>query len=211
MLRKHALRTAGLTASMLLVLYVLAVLTPPGQALDDLLFGWAQRLGVGPLRHWWPLVARDWAPFALVVLVVVMAVAALRRRPFDVVGAAVLVGTSTAASLGLKSVLVRPEYSVAGYPENTFPSTHVSATAALLVAVWLLAPRRPVWLTRTLGAAIALVAIGNVVGHAHRPSDVVGSVLLVTAVTAAVRAIGGGPPDTLTAPGQSSAGEGDAS
>lgn len=211
MSRKQAVRSAVLAAAALLTLYVLAVLTPPGQALDDLLFGWAQRLGVGSLRHWWPLVVRGWLPGALVILVGIMAVAALRRRPIDVVASVVVVGISTGVSLGLKSVLVRPAYSIVGYPENTFPSTHVSATAALLVAVWLLAPRRPGWLSRALGGATALVALGNVVGHAHRPSDVLGSLLLVAAVVAAVRAIGGGPTDTLTAPGQRSAGDGDAS
>ena len=56
---------------------------------------------------------------------------------------------------------------------------------ALLVAVALLWPGRPGPVARwVLGALAVLVPAGNVTWYAHRPADVLGSVLLVASVTA---------------------------
>lgn len=47
---------------LLLFVYVIAVLTVPGQWLDDEIFGLVQRLGVGPLAHWLPVASRVLLP-----------------------------------------------------------------------------------------------------------------------------------------------------
>ena len=50
-----------------------------------------------------------------------------------------------------------------------------------LVVLW---PRpRPWWLVNTAGVVVLLAALGNVLGQAHRVSDVVASVLLAGAVS----------------------------
>lgn len=161
-------------------MYLLLVVSPTGQELDEWLLGLAQRLGPGPLAQLWPLLGRRVLPFGLVVLVLGLGALRVRRHPWQVLRVGVLVGASTGLSLLLKQSLPRPLHGrELGYLTNTFPSTHASATLALLVAVWWLCPRRPVWLTRLLCAAAGVAALGNVVGHAHRPSDVLGSALLV--------------------------------
>lgn len=177
----------------LAVVYLVAVLTVPGQALDEWLFGLAQRrLGVGPLQQWWPLLARRVIPFVLIGVVSVLALTEVLRRPRRAVSAVLVVAGSTLLSMILKSRLPRPGYDdEQGFVGNTFPSTHVTATIALVVAVWLLSTNHSRWVARTLAAVAVLVVLGNVVGHAHRPSDALGSVLLVGLVTGAVHLAGG--------------------
>lgn len=146
-------------------------------------------LGPGATQSWWPVLARRALPALLLAIALVLAFRARSHRRRVAAAALVLLG-STLLSWLLKALLMRPEYGVAGYPDNSFPSTHASATMALIAAVLLLAPQHPPWVDRGLAAAGVVVVIGNVVGHAHRPSDVIGSLLLVGLVTGAVRATG---------------------
>lgn len=186
------------------LLYAVAVRTGPGQEFDNWAFGVAQRrLGVGPLQEWWPWLARVGLPFALGAVVAVLGLISMPRHPWRAASAALVVGMSTLLSRTLQDGLPRPAMGQdLWYVGNTFPSTHVAATVALLVAVWLLWATRPGWLVRVLSAAAVLVAVGNVVGHAHRPSDALGSVLLVAVVTRVVQLAGGRPesgyPDVAT-------------
>jgi membrane-associated phospholipid phosphatase len=91
-------------------------------------------------------------------------------------------------------VLERPRFTDEAFPDNSLPSTHAIAAAALVAAVLLLWPwPRPWWLPNTAGVVLLLVAVGNIVSQAHRPSDVIASFLLVGAVTAAVLAVVGPP------------------
>jgi undecaprenyl-diphosphatase len=65
----------------------------------------------------------------------------------------------------------------------TFPSTHASLGAALVVSAVVVWPRRVAWWGFGLAAATMLaLAVGNVADHAHYPRDVAGSLLVVTAV-----------------------------
>jgi membrane-associated phospholipid phosphatase len=77
----------------------------------------------------------------------------------------------------------RPDRAVGGYDFNTFPSVHATAAFALLagvVAVWPVAFRPwHVWLLVSTAFAAAL---GNVTWYAHRPADVLGSLLLVASL-----------------------------
>lgn len=186
----RTLCNVGVSGVALAILYVFAVLTWPGQVVDEWVLGAAQRLGVGPLSHCWPLLARRIIPVLAAAAVVLLALAALRHRAQRVLCAFLLLGLSTGVSLTLKHSLPRPLHGDGiGYLTNTFPSTHASATLALIVAAWWLVPRRPTWLVDASIVAAGSVAIGNVVGHAHRPSDVLGSVLVVSVVAQSLRAV----------------------
>jgi membrane-associated phospholipid phosphatase len=89
-------------------------------------------------------------------------------------------------------LLSRPRFDEEPFPLNSLPSTHATAAAALTVAVLLLWPcPRPWWLFNAAGVVLLLVAIGNVVSQAHRPSDVVASFLLVGALAAGALALVG--------------------
>lgn len=89
----------------------------------------------------------------------------------------------------LREWLPRPDHGYS-YVENTLPSTHMTLVAAAAVAIVLLWPTSlPGWLVPVLVALLVVAALGNVVGHAHRPSDVLASLLLVATATSMVRVV----------------------
>ncbi|UUZ44048.2 phosphatase PAP2 family protein [Janibacter limosus] len=89
----------------------------------------------------------------------------------------------------LRVSLPRPDHGYS-YVDNTMPSTHATVVVAAVVAVAMMWPsQRPAWLGWCLGGVVAMACPGNVVGHAHRPSDVLASVLLVIAVAGVVRGL----------------------
>jgi membrane-associated phospholipid phosphatase len=168
------------------VLYVGAVRTPGGQAADVALFARAQSANAVLGRPASAL--RVGLPAVLSAAYLGVALGALRRgRRRALLASVVLVGAALPLARGLReSWLGRPYLGEHGYLENTFPSGHVALAAALGAAVAVLWP----WAGRGLAAAgaalaVALVAAASVVGHAHRPSDVAGSVLLVAALACA--------------------------
>ncbi|WP_139123135.1 phosphatase PAP2 family protein, partial [Cellulosimicrobium cellulans] len=128
-------------------------------------------------------------PVAGAVVVAVLGVVALVRRAWRDLLAAVLVAAGTVGvAIGLRELLERPDLGGFGYAHQTFPSGHVAVVGGLCVAVWLLWPRpssRPAagW----AGLAVTAVAgLASVVTYAHRPSDVVGSLLVAAAAAVAV-------------------------
>ncbi|WP_454043037.1 phosphatase PAP2 family protein [Cellulosimicrobium sp. Marseille-Q8652] len=181
---------AALCAASLVGVYALAVRTASGQAAD--VQGFAQlQAGGYPVA-----VAATWTraalPAALALLCLGLGAHALRTRRFrDVVGALAVAVVPLALSGWLRDgVLSRPDLGDFGYAHNTMPSGHVSAAVGLVVAAVLLWPAR----TRRGAARVALVVVvlacvASVVGHAHRPSDTIASVLLVGLVTGIVVAV----------------------
>ena len=166
--------------------YLLAVQTATGQKLDDrafqLLFSLAPR-GTVAVLAWF---GRGVVLVALAVLVVLLTVAAVRRWAWRAVVAAILITGLTAVTTTFlrDDVLTRPRLRDEAFPQNSLPSTHVSMACALVVAAVVLWPRRrPWWLVNTAVVVVLLAALGNVLGQAHRMSDVVASVLLVGAVS----------------------------
>ncbi|MFV2144746.1 phosphatase PAP2 family protein [Isoptericola sp. G70] len=187
MSRRALLLTGAACAVGCALVYLVSVHTAPGRGADEWL-----RLRVVVGLDWFEPVGellRRVFPLLLAAVVVMLGVLALVRRRWAAVTTALLVvAVSTVAAYGLRQVLDRPGAGtgLSGGPDvNTFPSTHVAATTALVLAVVLLWPREPTPAVLT-GAAFLVVAaaLGSVVNHAHRPGDVVGSVLLVAAVTA---------------------------
>jgi membrane-associated phospholipid phosphatase len=142
--------------------------------------------------------ARPLLIVALAGCLVVLLLLALARLRFGAAAASVVVpATTIPAAYHLRdSMLSRPHLGVRGYDYNTFPSTHATTAIALLVAVLLVWPR-PLDhrdLSRA-GFVVSLVLIGNVTSYAHRPADVVGSLLLVCGSTLiAVALLGFRPP-----------------
>ena len=181
---RHLLVSIG-CALLFVGLYLVAVRTAAGQSLDDRTFELLYSLappGTVALMTWF---ARGLVIVLLATLVAVLAVAAMRRRAWRAVVAAILiVGLTAVATTFLRDdVLTRPRLREEAFPENSLPSTHVSVACALVVASVLLWPRRPWWLINTACVVVLLAGLGNVLGQAHRSSDVVASVLLVGAVS----------------------------
>jgi membrane-associated phospholipid phosphatase len=136
---------------------------------------------------------RDWLTGALLVVAAVAGVEALVRRAWRAVAASVvLIGLSLVASFAFKAggLLERAELGDFAYSYNTFPSGHVAAALAAVVAVAWLNPR---WMTRTALVVIAVacgaIAVMSLLSFAHRLSDVLGGVLLTGAIAFAITAV----------------------
>lgn len=168
-----------------LVLLV-AIRTGVGQRIDARLFSLVLDTIPGDLRRALDGFARRLLILVLspvtALLVLVAIVRGRRRAAFFAVMLPVLL---VPVSLWLRDAAVhRPDLGVPGYTYNTFPSVHATAVFALLagvVAVW------PAVLRPSHGALIVATAVvagvGNVAWYAHRPADVLGSLLLVAGPT----------------------------
>jgi membrane-associated phospholipid phosphatase len=174
---------ASLAASVLA--YAVLVRTQPGQALDADLMSAVLGAAPGPVGTALAALARPLLFYVLVPLVGLLALLALARgRWAAALAAAVVAAAPAPISLYLREhVLTRPDLGVRGYDYNTFPSTHAAAAFGLLAAL-LLAWPRPVDRGDVARASFVagLVLLGNVTSYAHRPADVLGSLLLVCAV-----------------------------
>lgn len=171
--------------------FFLAVWTPLGQRLDSDLMG----VGFAPLPR--PMELLQWlrkgSLFVLAALVITAAVVALARRRWGLVArCAVLVAGSVAVVSWLRRVLTRPELGDPTYPFNTWPSGHVAASTSLVVAAFVLSPPRlqTRFARRVAAVTVAVVAAASIATLAHRPSDVVASILWVAALSAVLFPIG---------------------
>lgn len=164
--------------------YAVGVLTEPGQWVDVQLFGWAQRLHVGLLGDTLPYLARRVLPALMALVAFAYGLRSLLQgRALLVVQCLALVVGSTSLCWALREHLLwRPAYGDQySYVHNTFPSTHVALVVSLCAAVWLLVEPSSRRLTGALLVVVVLALLGNVVGHAHRPVDALGSLLVVAA------------------------------
>lgn len=186
----RAAAAACAAAGALALVYGIGVLTEPGQWVDDEVFGLVQRVGIGPLGEWLPTVGRWFLSRVMVVVLAAVGVVALvRGRWADLVASAAVVLVAVPLSWWLRTELPRPDLGYS-YVENTLPSTHVTLVAAAAVGVaWLWPSGRTGQPVGLLVGVVGLSCLGNVVGYAHRPSDVVASVLLVVAVASTVSAV----------------------
>jgi len=185
--RRVALGCAVAAGLAFVVLYLAAIRTRSGQEADIRLYTRAQ-IGDGELDA----VAgtlRVLVPAGLAVLAAGLGLVALvRRRWAPIVSAAAIVVLSVGLDRALRDVVLdRPYLGDLGDTHNTLPSGHVGATTALAVAVVVLWP----WRWRVVPILLAVLATGvvsaaTVVTRTHRPSDALGAVLVVVAITAVV-------------------------
>jgi membrane-associated phospholipid phosphatase len=168
-------------AAGLLGVYVLAVRTSAGQRVDDRLMQWASAVAG---RAAWAESVLDGAGAPLTLLAVTAGVVVLallvHGRGRAVAVAAVAVGTVLGAQV-LKVALERPVLTDQ-VAHNSFPSGHVAAVAGVAAALVLAAPRvlRPLFAVSGL-VVVVVVGLATTALAWHRPSDVVGSVLLALA------------------------------
>ncbi|AVT37873.1 hypothetical protein C6W10_17040 [Plantactinospora sp. BB1] len=164
--------------------------TGAGQLLDGTLLPRAERGGgyeqptelVEPARA---VLAWFGDPAVLgLLLVAVLLLGLLGRRPWAGVVGVGLVGASVVVAGVAKQVILRPELGVAdSTTHNSFPSGHVAAAMALLLAVLLVlpAPARG-WCAAPGAVGVCTVAACTMIAGWHRFSDVLGGVLLAAAL-----------------------------
>ncbi|MFG2049283.1 phosphatase PAP2 family protein [Micromonospora sp. NPDC048935] len=187
------------------------VRTYPGQWLDGALLPRAERGGgyeqrtalVGPAKT---VLAAFGSPTLLAALLgAVLLTGVLRRRLVaGVVGVGLVLCVVVVAG-AVKSALPRPDLQIeSSTTHNSFPSGHVAAATALLLAFMLVLPgwaRR--WLVVPGAAGVSVIAAATMIAGWHRFSDALGGVLLgvtVFCLAAAALAVrgdrdAGGRPD----------------
>ncbi|MEV4617488.1 phosphatase PAP2 family protein [Asanoa sp. NPDC049573] len=108
----------------------------------------------------------------------------LTHRVRAAVAALALFGGAVGVAGLAKQVIIRPELGVVGSStHNSFPSGHVTAAIALLLAFLLVVPARVRWVVAVPGTTgVSVVAAATMIVGWHRFSDVVGSLLLAGAV-----------------------------
>lgn len=195
MRRRNAVSAFGMGA-VFVGLYLLAVRTRWGQAADAWMNDLLHNLIVYPYDRWLGELARDLGPVLSAVVVVPLAVgAALGRRWRSLVAATMIAAVPVAAWLLRRSGPDRPELGVVLPHVNTYPSTHAAIVASACAAAAFLwrRPGHPA-VIMVLGLTAVLGALGNVLSHAHLPSDVLGSLLMTGAAAAFAAAVTGASP-----------------
>jgi len=183
-----------------LLLYLLVVRTYWGQRLDEHAF-------VG--HDFFAARAAQADSFLRIVsigsltlaVVLVVAVAVIRRRPRLALFAAASVAVSILTTEVLKHwLLERPHLVPSFIFDNSYPSGHTTVGMSVAVAAMLVVPRR-LLIPTAVGAGLFGSAFGVAVVAAgwHRPSDAVGAFGVVIAVAAACAALSHAFPDRADA------------
>lgn len=174
-------RLAGLLLAAFVGLWSVTHLTDLGQRLDD--------TGLDLLEPWHEAyegraeLVRTWGPVISAAVAGTLGLLAVVRRRWRALipVAAVPLGCVVVAE-ALKIVLPRPELGDAGYGygfmQNSFPSSNVAVVCGLWIGAWLLGTRHRGLLVVSGVVFTTSTVVASMVTYAHRPSDVVGGVLL---------------------------------
>jgi membrane-associated phospholipid phosphatase len=180
------------------VVYVVAVRTAWGQYIDQrayrTLLGTGETadlphvVGLGSITDY-----RLWTVAA--ALVIGLGLLAGRRWSLPVLLALPIAGILASQFLR-DEVFLRPDFVGDGWLVNTFPSGHAAAAAGCVAAIVRAAPRRLAPVLAVLGAGwLTLVGQDLMVWGWHRPSDLIGSILVAAAVVHLVPATRGSGAD----------------
>ncbi|MGH1561883.1 hypothetical protein [Mumia sp. DW29H23] len=189
----RALVLSGIFLVAFFALYALFVHTADGQRVDIGTFGAVTEVNA----RWsdYGTFFRDQLPLAAAALAAVLVAVAWEQRRLRVATIAVSFFMVTAlASWGLKVVVLgRPDLGDYGYEWNTFPAGQTTIITTLGIAILILLPLGLPRAGVVVAAfVLAIVTAGSaVITFAHRPSDVVGSFLLVGAFAVPAAAASG--------------------
>ncbi|GAA4389452.1 hypothetical protein GCM10023147_16210 [Tsukamurella soli] len=176
-----------------IAVYLVGVDTYPGQVADQTVMTLVSgAFGVSEPTHG---LLGEWQGPGMVVAGAALLITCLarpsRRRLTE---AAVTVLASVAGAVLLKYGLGRPGYDV-GPLVNSFPSNTVAVFAGLGFALVAAVPRAARgWAAAVTAVVVAVVSMGVVALQWHRPSDVLGALLIAGAAAAGARAMCSGLP-----------------
>jgi len=171
------------SAVLFTTVYILGILTHRGQRVENRLLGSANFSAQG--REFLHLVT---VPNLALALGALMLVALIRRRRRTAIQVLVIMGVANSITQLLKyHVLQRPDL-MGTEAINTFPSGHTVAFASVAISAILVSPPP----ARAIVTALAAVVLGTATFQLlefglHRPSDIVGGVLVVTGISAGVQ------------------------
>lgn len=177
---------AGVSLSLFLLVFYLSGWVGPTESLDIRLLT-SLRTDGNPALLWIVSV-----PWLILCSIVVIAIGIRRGRAMDGLRAFALLALCNVLGQLLKKVVLHRD-SIVLMVDNTYPSGHMIAFASVALALRIVLPRRMRRAFTVIAAIVlCLVAFELVYYGWHRPSDVIGSLLLVTAVGV----LGGGPRGT---------------
>ena len=183
--RLTRLSLAGLMLLAFFVLYAASNLTAFGQEAENSLLGGYETQTL----VWLPYHYLDFPPFeyaeqtAFIGMGLAALIAAWQRRWRDLAIVVVATPVAVYATNLFKSVAGRPHLVISRDVDPSYPSGHFAVAAAVTLALVLVVPRRWLrWCVPVLLAWTAMIGAGVLSMGWHRPSDVIGSALLVTAV-----------------------------
>jgi membrane-associated phospholipid phosphatase len=191
--RVRQVAVAAAAAGGLAIVFVLAVQTARGQHVEQGV------LDLAAYSESSALLALVSIPALVVACVVVAGIALVQRRVVGAVAGVAVIGAANVLGQALKHLLLeRPNLAVDA--ANTFPSGHAVAVASVLFALLLVSPA-PARLVLAPASALLLGAVAVQLVHLgwHRPSDVLGGVLLAASLAAIGALVPGAAP--AVAPG----------
>lgn len=173
---------AGVSLALFLLVFYLSGWVVPTESLDIRLLTSLWTNG-RPALLWIVSV-----PWLILCSIIVITIGIRRDRAMDGLRAFALLAICNALGQVLKKVVLHRD-SIVLTVDNTYPSGHMIAFASVALALRIVLPRR-MRRTFTVIASLVLCVVAFELVHYgwHRPSDVIGSLLLVTAVGA----LGGG-------------------
>lgn len=174
----HFLATAVGLAALLAMAYLFFVQGYMGQLIDEQARLGAQ-VGVGAGAVAAVLDAVPLTSAGIVVLAVVIGL--IRRRGVATVVALAVVAASNLTTQALKHELLdRPDNGATGAWHNSFPSGHTTVFVSAMFALFLVCSPRVRPFIAAIGAT-ATIAVGILLVESqwHRPSDIVGGILVV--------------------------------
>lgn len=184
---------AGICTGALALLARAAVGTARGQRLDQLVLTAAQADTSAISRVVFPVLNTVTVPIVLALLALGAAVALIRRRYGTLAQMIVLVGGATASTQILKHLLLDRATLAEAIEQtpNSFPSGHTTLAASVALALVLATPPHLRGLVALIGTFWAAGAgVGTMAGGWHRPSDVLGALLVTGAWALLVLAAG---------------------
>jgi membrane-associated phospholipid phosphatase len=194
---------AAISALLAVAVYLVAVHTAMGQRFDNAALLGSHEQQATTRTNDISILQRITADSLAVVLLILVALGCVRRRPRLGIGVALAAGVTVVVTDLLRKVLLHRPVLVSSdsiYPANTFPSGHTATAVACALALVLVSP--PAW--RGISAVLAgsyagFTAAAVQTASWHRPSDAIGAAFLsfaamavVAAIVAAWRPIGSG-------------------
>ncbi|UIN30180.1 phosphatase PAP2 family protein [Microbacterium binotii] len=183
----------AIAVAVMSAVYVLAVLTPTGQALENAAIAGTHQVSAATGEQALQSLDAITLTTLAAATVVIIAIGVLRRQyELAALAAAVIVGGQVVTQ-GLKRyILPRPELigADATIVENSFPSGHTTIAMTLLIAVFLVVPFRwrGVAMTVVMTWAIAIGAY-TITARWHRFSDTLGADMVALGLGAVVSLI----------------------
>ncbi|GAA4589152.1 hypothetical protein GCM10023194_42680 [Planotetraspora phitsanulokensis] len=181
---RRAAVTGGVCAALLVAVYLLAVWTVPGQAFEDAVLRGALLAAGGEQQAAATATLDKITEYSLAVaIVVVFAIGLARRQVFLAMsGAGMIVVSVVTTEVLQRLVLLRPVLLPSGErrADQSFPSGHTTIATSVMCGLVMVVPYRfrgvAVFLTSLWATT---VGASTVTASWHRPSDTIGSDLIV--------------------------------